>query len=442
MSLPDLNRVHVGDALAILRAWPDSFVHCVVTSIPYWNLRDYGVDGQMGLEATPWQYIQRMEELFREVRRVLRPEGNCWINVGDSYYSGINAGDPTTRGSRTQRLPNGHGNRTGRKASGTTTQPTRVPIQGLRPKNLLMMPARLAIALQDDGWILRCDCVWSKKNCMPESVTDRPSRSHEYVFLLAKNERYFYDMEAVREDVADSSIARVSQNDGHPNWNTDRQRDYVGSAQTMDISKMVPIGGRNKRSVWNIATKPFKGSHFAVMPPELAKICILAGTSEKGVCADCGAPWERIVEREFIPQQDVSRERGLRAVDGTKPMDASNRWSGSARGTTASSTLGWQPTCECHGKIETEKWMEDEDDPETGEMVPTEQSREVYRPAIPLEQHPIKPAIVLDPFGGAGTTGLVAAELNRNFLLTELNPEYAAMAAARIAPEIAQGKLL
>jgi site-specific DNA-methyltransferase (adenine-specific) len=210
-----------GDSYAALQRLPDNFVQCVVTSPPYWGLRDYGIEGQIGLEAQMQQYINHLVSVFREVKRVLSPAGVLWLNIGDGYTSG-------NRGYRAADKKN--------PARAMSTRPD-TP-SGLKPKDLLGIPWRLAFALQADGWYLRSDIIWNKPNAMPESVKDRPTRSHEYVFMLTKSEKYYYDGMSVKE------------------------------------------GGRNRRTVWNVNTAPFPGAHFATFPPNLVVPCILSCSKE------------------------------------------------------------------------------------------------------------------------------------------------------------------
>lgn len=214
-----------GDALTVLRRLPAKSVRCVVTSPPYWGLRDYGIDEQLGLETTLPQFIHRLVAIFAEVRRVLADDGTFWLNIGDGYTSG-------NRGWRAPDKKN--------PARAMDVRPD-TP-EGLKPKDLIGVPWRLAFALQEDGWYLRSDVVWNKPNAMPESVKDRPARSHEYLFMFSKSERYFYDWQAVRE-AADGG------------------------------------GLRNRRSVWSVNTKPFSGAHFATFPPDLIRPCIQASSA-------------------------------------------------------------------------------------------------------------------------------------------------------------------
>lgn len=228
--------VHIGDCLESLRAMPNQSVHCCVTSPPYFGLRDYGMDGQIGLEDTPQAFVARLVEVFREVRRVLRDDGTLWLNLGDSIVR----------------------------------------------KQMLGIPWRVAFALQADGWYLRQEIIWSKPNPMPESVRDRCTKAHEQIFLLSKSPRYYFDSEAIKEPVAESSAARLAQ---------PTLAQQAGSARVPGKTNgnMKAVGNgetRNKRSVWTVTTKPFKGAHFATFPPDLIEPCILAGCPVGGTVLD------------------------------------------------------------------------------------------------------------------------------------------------------------
>lgn len=297
-------RILNGDCREVLRTLPDQSVNCCVTSPPYFGLRDYGHARQIGLEATPDAFVSEIVAVFAEVRRVLRDDGTLWLNLGDTYAA--NRGSQVTDGKWTD-----VGNSKGMKAADL----------GLKPKDLIGIPWRVAFALQADGWYLRSDIIWHKPNPMPESVTDRPTKAHEYLFLLAKSERYYYDAAAIAEpalwpdgsgDMTGSKYVKESA--GDPRHRTKSNLPNIGARET-----------RNKRTVWTVTTKAFSGAHFATFPPDLIEPCILAGCP----------------------------------VGGT----------------------------------------------------------------------------VLDPFGGAGTTGLVADRLRRDAVLIELNPTYAEMARERITAD-------
>lgn len=264
--------IYAGDCLDVLRSLPDGAARCCITSPPYWGLRDYGHDGQIGLEPTPEEYVSRMVEVFREVRRVLTDDGTLWLNLGDSYAANTTGGIAPQGG--TSARP---------KIDSTEYAARRVP-NGLKPKDLVGIPWRVAFALQADGWYLRQDIIWAKPNPMPESVTDRCTKAHEYLFLLAKSERYYYDQEALKEPVSASSIER---------WGTDKPKRKNPSPQGLSAGSVSgescfgsQDGTRNRRSVWTISTKPFNGAHFAVMPEDLVKPCILAGTARGDVVID------------------------------------------------------------------------------------------------------------------------------------------------------------
>ena len=369
----------VGDALEQLRTLPDSSVHCCVTSPPYWGLRDYGCEGQMGLEPTPEAYVARMVEVFGEVRRVLRGDGTLWLNLGDSY-SGY------------------HGNARVPDADAPSNKPgyienmraSTVGLGGLKPKDLVGIPWRLAFALQSDGWYLRSDIVWAKPNPMPESVTDRPTKSHEHVFMLAKSPNYYWDQDAVKEKSTSGDKRKPHGSDGM--WQMDGRNKWE---EGKGKPRSVPASGRNIRDVWTIPTEPCALAHFAVMPQRLVEPCIKAGTSERGCCPECGAPWARVVERAPDNTGYPNGPGETKALD-PRGNGASDRSTLASVARYATTTIGWQPTCTC----------------DAGGAVP---------------------CTVLDPFFGAGTVGKVAKRLGRRYIGIELNPEYAEIARRRIA---------
>lgn len=388
----------------------DNSVHCVPTSPPYWGLRDYGLpprvwggeegcrhvwgdelsqhqrgqvggnstldgglqaggDGRLqkarqgqfcqrcgawrgclGLEPSIELYVSHLVDVFREVRRVLHPSGTVWLNLGDSYCSighkKSHSGFGTTGlagGKAQEHHPLGQEN----DASSL----------GLKHKDLCMIPARVALALQADGWWLRSQIIWHKPNCMPESVTDRPTTSHEYVFLLAKSERYFYNQEAVREpletDPKENYPARAYVMGRGKQLS---RRQSPNGAPQQDSSGGYPPanGGRNRRTVWTIPTQPYAGAHFATFPPALIEPMIKAGSSERGVCPECGGPWERVVEKPDMSQRPT-RTNGAK-MD-TDDIHLSNNWAGTPksagqqyqewRNANPDITTGWRPTCAC-----------------------------------------------------------------------------------------------
>ncbi|WP_437880875.1 DNA-methyltransferase [Pseudomonas sp. LRF_L74] len=347
------HRILIGNCIDQLRTLPGQSAHCCVTSPPYYGLRDYGVDGQIGLEESPAEFIAALVDVFREVHRVLRDDGTCWVNMGDSYAGSWGA----------QGRPQGNGQMSGRAVTSArqinahpsfrSNTGVRGRELGLKKKDMMGMPWRLAFALQDDGWYLRQDIIWNKLNPMPESVRDRCTKAHEYIFLLSKSPSYYYDQDAILEPCSPNTHARLSQavqdqigseranggaktngnmkavarksngvGWGHGTDGEQRQRGRVKGNSSMDSALAIMPDNRNKRSVWTVSTHSFKGAHFATYPPDLIRPCILAGSPRGG--------------------------------------------------------------------------------------------------------------LVLDPFGGAGTTALVAMQEGRRSVLCELNPEYAAIAQARL----------
>ena len=266
-----------GDCIEQMRTLPDQCVNTCVTSPPYFGLRDYGHDGQIGLEATPDAFVAKMVDVFREVRRVLRDDGTLWLNLGDSYTANGSGGNTATR----QGLAGGKLEKPTAQGFGKIVRT--IP-NGLKPKDLIGIPWRVAFALQADGWYLRQDIIWHKPNPMPESVTDRCTKAHEYIFLLSKSARYYYDADAVKEDASESTNQRDSyKRTGYQKENRDGFVNHLdpNSGEYRDCK-----GQRNKRSVWTVTTKPYKGAHFATFPPDLIRPCILAGCQIGGTVLD------------------------------------------------------------------------------------------------------------------------------------------------------------
>jgi DNA modification methylase len=450
----------------------DRTAHCVVTSPPYWGLRDYGIKptvwggdaehehawvdfvrpgqtggtasakvqikgaenfqivpqqqqqcscgawrGVLGLEPTPDLYVEHMMEVFREVWRVLRDDGTLWLNLGDSYAgSWGNQGRKDERG--TQRPVNGPLTREvhdGRyperppwragagRADGVVDDRARNGtggVPGLKPKDMVGIPWRVAFALQADGWYLRSDIIWSKPNPMPESVTDRPTKAHEYLFLLAKAERYYYDAGAIQEEALNAG--RVVRYDG-----TQKNcvaGDGVNDRRTLISSTVEVAASRNRRTVWEIATQPYAKAHFATFPEALVRPCILAGTSERGVCRRCGAPWERVERRVRTGGTQKMADGWDTGPGGHGTIHRSGRERGATgQPVLTSQTVGWAPSC----------WCRD-------------------------QRGRTAPALVLDPFSGSGTVGRVCARLGRSFVGVEISPEYVELAKVRAG----QGGLL
>jgi DNA modification methylase len=415
----------------------DKSIHCCICSPPYWNLRDYQtakwiggsgecdhkvgrfeypvsdkqnsnsgsaghqargkcpkcgavrVDNQIGLERTPEEFVANMVAVFREVWRVLRDDGVVWLNLGDSYNSGSGGYDDKYQGGFVGR----------EDIKGKVLRNSGRTDKSIKPKDLCMIPARVALALQADGWYLRSDIIWNKLNPMPESVTDRPTKSHEYIFLLSKKAKYYYDADAIKEPQSEVSIRRAfSTNDVLGRKDADENVYAIsGKSQDKTYEKMrasINAGieqKRNKRSVWSIATQPYKDAHFATYPPALVKPCVLAGTSERGACPKCGAPWERVVE--IVNKGYAKHDGSGRAVAmGHTPTGPTSRGSIVPDNT---QTLGWQPTCTC------------------------------------TAGNPV-PCTVLDPFNGAGTTGLVALQYGRRYVGIDISAEYLNMSKRRL----------
>lgn len=380
------------DVIDGLRSLPEKSVHCVVTSPPYWGLRDYGIEGQIGLEPSPEEYLGKMVQVFREVWRVLRDDGTVWLNIGDCYAS-----------SPTGSFNGGGECFSGRDMSGIATSGIidKIKATGLKQKDLVGMPWRLAFALQAEGWYLRSDIIWAKPNPMPSSVEDRPTTSKEYIFLLTKKAKYFYDGEAIREPCSDSYISDkrpIGVLRQHVNKNTKYPRE--GQFKKPDNTSFVNHSGnftsdgrligdgltRNKRDVWTITTQARPECHFATFPDALVEPCIKAGTSERGCCSMCGAPWKRNVE---ISGGTIGKSWHPHENDTETGQIAGMSMEGYQR-----KTIGWQPSCTCNAET--------------------------------------IPCVVLDPFGGSGTVAKVARDLNRDSVLIEINPAYVEIARRKL----------
>lgn len=330
--------------------------------------------------------------VFREVKRVLRDDGTLWLNLGDSYYGGKGSnGNSKARRTASER---GY-----LQSPGTVmmdTRPLDLPQEGLKPKDLVGIPWRVAFALQADGWWLRSDIIWGKPNPMPESVKDRPTRAHEYIFLLTKSQRYFYDHMAVQEDCAngDPTSPRGSKGVlGSPNaGNRFRGTKYPGveGKATYSGNVYTPLAKRNMRDVIFLPTKGFKCAHFAVFPESLVEPLIRAGTSEKGCCPKCGSPFVRITEKQTAPVTNP--------IPFSKPGNVDRNDVGNIYEETVVRTIGWKPSCQCG-------------------------------------LDPV-PCVTLDPFGGSGTVAKVSRDLGRKTVYIDLNPQYVDMAEKRIGTSL------
>ena len=430
------NKIYQGDCLELAKTLPDQSVHCIVTSPPYYGLRSYETaewnggdpecehvadakatkvfgnpefnenrpsraktklpgyhyesvcgkcgatktDMQIGNEPTLQEYIDRLVELFRELRRVLHDSGTLWLNLGDSYAGSGGAGAWSKRKAGFQEYAGPRGDNANRFPEST----------GLKPKDLIGVPWRVAFALQDDGWWLRSDIIWHK-NGMPESTKDRVTRAHEYIFMLTKSPRYYFDYLAIMEPAKESSLQRYENG-----WNGTTDDGSGGARSGSTYQQMaitgLPIGElmtstkmARKRDVWRVNTAGYKGAHFAVYPPKLIEPCIMAGASEYGVCGACGAPWERTVNRDALKHNKY---------EGQKQKERNMGVQSGGTDFVRYATTGWEPTCDCDSEV--------------------------------------VPAVVLDPFGGSGTTGMVARGLGRDYILFELSQKYIELARERI----------
>jgi len=376
------NDIHVGDARETLAELPADSVHMVMTSPPYFGLRDYGVDGQVGLEDSLDEYIAELVGVFREVRRVLRPDGAAWLNLGDTF-----GGDSIVRDEGDWKRPGDDGYEEDHTAS---YGDGRRGISDLGRKNKMLVPHRVAIALQDDGWVVRNDCTWVKPNPMPSSVKDRLNTTTEQVFYLRPQPDGWFDLDAIREPHAQSTQERAS-NDGGSGIVADvgGQPAHQGFREK-DYSDQLHPAGKNPGDVFEVTTKPYPEAHFAVYPPELCEKPIKA-TCPPEVCADCGAPYEREVERTAATsQRDNWKQEGNEDQTFRNDTDRKGGWYDAE-----ADFKGWTPTCDC-------------------------------------ETDATAPGIALDPFAGAGTTCRVAKDLGRRFIGIDLNPDYVAMAQKRV----------
>jgi DNA modification methylase len=423
-------RLLVGDCREMLRTLPEKSVHCCISSPPYFALRDYGVDGQIGLEPTPEDFIDAMVQVYREVWRVLRDDGTCWINLGDSYaitpVGSFNGGSKIFEG----RDLSGH----------SSSKLDKVKASGLKSGDLMNMPHRVAAALQADGWYWRSTIIWAKRSPMPESVsgwrwvrcrvklangavarwgmsdlkgksTDkalhalwtacpgcekcrdtggyvlrrgrwRPTNAHEYIFLMAKSEKYFCDSDAVQEPTTGGAHHRGEGLNPKAREGVIGREKQNGSFSTA-CNRLVET--RNPRNVWTLSSEPFKGSHFATFPSEIPRRAILASTSAGGCCAACGAQYAPVVDSERVPTRPgISNQIDPTGMPNRDPQ----------RHVAVSKISGYRPTCNCNAGVAR--------------------------------------CVVLDHFAGSGTTGQVAVHLGRDFIGCELNPEYAAIAEQRI----------
>lgn len=351
--------------------------------------------GCLGLDPTPGLYVAHLVDVFAAVHRVLHPSGTVWLNLGDSFAgSWGNQGRKEGRG--TQRPINGPMMQNIAAGYPSREHNTGAVPPGLKHKDLMMLPHRAAMALQEWGWWVRSTIVWAKSNPMPESVSDRPTQSHDYIFLLAKNASYYYDADAIREPHTMRVQRRPSGHKRRRPGPLLPEHTWSGTARDEPGFDGHPAG-RNKRSVWTINTEPYEEAHFATFPQKLVEPCILAGTSEAGCCARCGAPWQRVVEHGVPERMGGHAGVSHGHADGPMARGGKGQWDeGHMPVVRPVRTVGWQPGCPCQAG-----------------------------PAVPCR--------VLDPFCGSGTTLLVAKRLGRTGVGIDLNPEYCRLAERRCA---------
>jgi DNA modification methylase len=395
-----------GDNRKTLATLPERSFHCCVTSPPYWGLRDYGVDGQIGLEGSPDGFVGAMVDVFRGVWRVLRDDGILWLNLGDSYC-------PVNRGENARpRVETLTGLQVGNPHADIATRRevlNGAASAGLKQKDLCGIPWRVAFALQEDGWYLRDAVIWHKPAPMPGSQQDRCTSSYEFIFQLTKSRKYFFDMDAIKEPLKPSSESRGEVAFGGNKGGGDAGsasrlysgNSWKGSSFTEGKTGAVhdnqgqgernPTGGSTPRNVWTMASGGFKEAHFATFPIELPLRCIKASTSSKGCCSGCGAPWQRITERTALKRERPNELTKRTGEDGT-----GNHCANTVAGVEAR-TIGWEPTCDC--------------------------------------QLDVSPCRVLDPFNGAGTTAVACRRLGIDYVGCELNQEYIDMSYRRLAKE-------
>ena len=430
--LPWLNKVHVGDTRHIMAQLPDNCVHTILCSPPYWGLRNYQIPetawggdpncdhqwdtfqaadgsplkktvcarckawkGNLGLEPDPRMFIDNLVEVFRHARRILHPSGTAWVNLGDSYASFKDG----------KCVPQSGIDPDDQKNMPEDAAPNRIRATfeglGIKNKDMLGMPWEMALALRRDGWWLRSEIIWHKGSAMPESIRDRVSRCHEQIFLFTKAERYFYDAFAIREPVAGTAHPRG--NGVNPKAADAPKGVKANSSFSAAVNGLVEY--RNKRSVWTVnPDSSGDREHYATYPLELISVPMNAGTSEHGVCAECYAPYKRMIE----PTEEYAKHLGKGYHDHENDAVQGNmqkKREGVKKVNSSYKHLGWERTCKC----------------------PTDE---------------IVPAVVFDPFMGSGTSGLVAAKGRRNYIGTEISPVYANMAQRRIDEEMSQLKLL
>ena len=397
------NIIYQGDALTKLKEFPNNSINCVMTSPPYWALRDYSVEGQLGLEPTFEKYIKKLCNIFDEVKRVLRDDGTCWVNLGDTYYGGGN--------NRGNNSPISYKQSTNKGAIGQVQQDWSK--MNYKSKCLIMIPQRFAIEMVNHGWILRNTIIWHKPNCMPSSVKDRFTVDFEYVFFFSKKKKYYFERQlephTTKENRPDGIVRErtYGYNTEYPEVRRGLKKGPVQTGNEQRHNKNINYGkqGRNKRTVWTICPQPFSEAHFAVYPEELCEIPIKSGCPEF-VCVKCGNPKKVI----HTPSEEYSKllrnqGKGWSSERRREAMKIGNALTeGKRHDITADYKISFKPDCNCNAGFTS--------------------------------------GIVLDPFFGAGTTGLVALKQNKKFIGIELNKDYIEIAKKRLKPFLEQTKLI
>tara|TARA_Y100000034_G_scaffold135946_1_gene209931 strand:- start:50 stop:1216 length:1167 start_codon:yes stop_codon:yes gene_type:complete len=382
------NKIYQGECLEVLKTFPDESIDCVMTSPPYWALRDYGVEGQLGLEPTFQEYINKLCDIFEEIKRVLKKTGTCWVNLGDTYNAGGNF--------RGKELDDGSKEVYSRKDFAGCQMDKEA--QGISAKCLCQIPSRFAIEMTNRGWILRNEIIWHKKNAMPSSVSDRFTVDFEKIFFFTKNKKYWFEQQ--REAVKLNSINRAKHS-----WDCDRANNK-GGVHTKEMgNRFVNPEGRNKRCVWQINPKPYKEAHFAVYPEKLCETPLKAGCPEF-VCKKCGFVREKVIDRVGGSPSTIKERKQKIKMNAGVNIRKGGEYSTeqfNISGRVSEYKFKGYTSCECNAGFEG--------------------------------------GIVLDPFFGSGTTGLVALKQSKQFIGIELNPEYIKIAEKRLKGWINQSKL-
>lgn len=476
------NEILVGDAKEKLSELPDNSVDTAMTSPPYWRLRDYGEEGQLGLEPKPEKYVENLMEVFNELQRVLKPTGTFYLNIDDTYYSGKgksgHATDTAERNEKGETINEGH-----QTPDGLDTIPSNNRDVDLPNKSMSMIPERVMMAMVDSGWILRNKIVWRKKGGgMPESVKDRFSTTWEHVYMFSLNQDYYFDLDAVREPHSESSKKRLSQNNGNPSFNPKTKERNLEGEENLNIEDLCHPSGKNPGDMWTISTAQMSEAHFAVYPEELCERPVKASCPKK-VCSECGQPYVKKEKKKGVDQKPedfvITERSGKHAkADKEKAHSVGNRekyWSEQrkhivnqkefARFLKPKARENDETLDELFGRDKWEHWIRTDNSgsclppPEKAEelakvvdlgswekklrethYVPVDDSKADYKSKwikpCGCETEETEKGIVLDPFAGAGTTCLVARQHNRGYIGLELNEEYAEMARERIKEQV------